>query len=271
MRKLGDSEKRQFWQAKPYPHVAVDDFFDAGFFGALSESMKEVGARAAPTWTSETEIERKKVCFSAAAFDDNLRRATAILSGKDFVSYLEGLLGVEGLIPLTAMKRLSSRSFFHVSSGGAFLGSHVDQSYVSMRYLGKLGLWPKYFHVASVVFYGSPEWRTEYGGHTILYDSTGQNAVTTVECRPNRANIFLHTSTSFHGVSEMPTNKKRYSLYMDYYLPQRRLQRLKDSIARNGAGEARYWLHDVTFIPNSTNPMYSRAYAKYLKASQRQL
>lgn len=262
--------KARFWHAEPYPHLAIDGFFQRGFFAALSDSMRTVAARSSPTWSSETEIERKKVCFAAESFDDNLRSATNLLSGRPFLDYLEALLDVRGLIPLTAMKSLSSRSYFHVSSGGAFLGSHVDQSYVARRYLGKLPFWPKHFHICSVVFYGSSEWQTSYGGHTILFDSTGQHAVTTVECKPNRANIFLHTSTSFHGVSEMPTSKKRYSIYMDYYLPRRKLRELQDSIVRNGAKcEPKYWLHDVTFIPNSTLPMYHRAYDQYRKASRR--
>jgi hypothetical protein len=262
--------RRRFWQAEPYPHVALDGFFRDDFFSALSNSMRQVADRSKPTWSSETEIERKKVCFSVESFDDNLRRATELLSAGPFLAYLEGLLEVKGLIPLTAMKNLTSRSYFHVSSGGAFLGSHVDQSYVANRYLDKLPFARRFFHVCSVVFYGSPRWDSSYGGHTILFDATGQNAVTTVECKPNRVNIFLHTSTSFHGVSEMATGEKRYSMYMDYYLPQNRLQDLKDSIVRNGAKcEPKYWLHGVTFIPNSVQPLYHRIYEKYLRASSR--
>lgn len=263
---------RSFWQAEPYPHLAVDGLFSDQFFTALSDSMRKVAAKSVPTWTSETEIERKKVCFGADSFDDALRRATELLSSGPFLEFIGELLDVEGLIPLTAMKRLSSRSYFHVSSGGAYLGSHVDQSYVGLRYLEKLPFWRKYFHVCSVVFYGSERWDTSYGGHTILFDSTGEKAVTTVECKPNRANIFLHTSQSFHGVSEMTTANKRYSLYMDYYLPQGRLKDMKASIVRNGAKcEPKYWLHNVTFLPKSQHPAYQRAYDKYIKASARPL
>lgn len=264
----GADSKRRFWQAEPYPHIALDGFFEEGFFAALSDSMRAVADRSRPTWASETEIERKKVCFGAQDFDDNLKAATDALSRGRFLKYLEDLLEVQGLIPLTAMKSLSSRSYFHVSAGGAFLGSHVDQSYVSRRYLGKLPFWPKWFHVVSVVFYGSREWQPSYGGHTVLFDASGERAVTTVECKPNRANIFLHTSTSFHGVSEMTTSIKRYSLYMDYYLPQRLLPRLKESIVRNGAKcDPKYWLHNVTFLPRSKHRVYQQVWDKYVKAS----
>jgi hypothetical protein len=264
--------KRRFWQAEPYPHIDLDGFFEKRFFNELSDSMRTVAERTQPTWSSDTDIERKKVCFGAKDFDDNLKAATQALSRGRFLNYLEDLLEVKGLIPLTAMKSLSGRSYFHASSGGAFLGSHVDQSYVSRRYLGKLPFWPKWFHVVSVVFYGSKEWQSSYGGHTILFDSSGERAVSTVECRPNRANIFLHTSTSFHGVSEMTTDTKRYSLYMDYYLPQRLLPLLKGSMLRNGAKcDPKYWLHDVTFLPRSKNEIYQRIWNKYVKASSKPL
>ena len=262
----GDSER--FWGAAPYPHVAIDDFFPPDFFARLSESMRQVSDRAGASHNYDTDIERKKQCFSEDAFDDNIRAAAQYLSGPAFLGYLESLLEVEGLIPLTALKTLSGRTYFHVSSGGGFLGSHVDQSY-----LGRRGpFFKKYIHVCSTVFYGSPEWRSEYGGHTVLFDRSGRTPVATVECRPNRTNVFLHTSTSFHGVSEMTTDRKRYSLYMDYYLPQRRLRALQDTIVRKQAKCAPdYWLHNVTFVPNSSHPVYQKIYDRYLAASARRL
>jgi Rps23 Pro-64 3,4-dihydroxylase Tpa1-like proline 4-hydroxylase len=256
--------REKFWRAEPYPHVALDNFFPADFFARLTRSMQEVAQRAQASHNYDSDIERKKQCFTEDAFDGNLWQAARYLSGPAFTSYLETLLEVTGLIPLTALKALSSRTYFHVSSGGGFLGSHVDQSYLGRR------LMKKYIHVCSCVFYGSPEWRAEYGGHTVLFNRTGREAISTVECRPNRTNVFLHTSTSFHGVSEMTTERKRYSLYMDYYLPQRLLDTLKDSIVRNKARcEPKYWLHNVTFIPNSSNPIYQRIYDRYLAASAR--
>jgi hypothetical protein len=255
-----------FWSAEPYPHVALDGFFQPDFFARLSDSMRRVADAAGASHAYNTDIERNKQCFAEDAFDENIRAAADHLAGPAFLGYLEQLLEVQGLIPLTALKNLSSRSYFHVSSGGGFLGSHVDQSYVGRRFL------KKYIHVVSCVFYGSPEWRTADGGHTILFDRTGEHAVTTVECKPNRLNIFLHTSTSFHGVSEMTTDKKRYSLYMDYYLPQRKLHTLQDSIVRNHAKcEPKYWLHNVTFVPKSDNPVYKKVYERYLAASARPL
>lgn len=264
-----DPEARErFWSAAPYPHLALDGFFPPEFFTRLTESMRRVAERAGASHNYETDIERRKQCFSEDAFDDNLRAAAQHLSGPGFVGYLESLLEVEGLIPLTALKDLSSRTYFHVSSGGGFLGSHVDQSY-----LGRRGpFFRKYIHVCSCVFYGSPEWRAEYGGHTILFDRSGRTPVSTVECRPNRTNVFLHTSTSFHGVSEMTTERKRYSLYMDYYLPQRLLRRLQDTIVRKHAKCAPdYWLHNVTFVPESSHAVYQRIYDRYLAASHKRL
>ena len=258
------TRRAAFWSAEPYPHVALDDFFPAEFFAGLSRSMREVAERAGASDTYNTDIERNKRCFSAESFDENLRFAAGYLSGPEFLAFLETLLEVKGLIPLTELKDLTSRSYFHVSSGGGFLGSHVDQSYVGRMFR------TKYIHVCSCVYYGSPEWRSEYGGHTILFDRTGLRAVTAVECRPNRANIFLHTSTSFHGVSEMTTDRKRYSLYMDYYLPQPLLHTLQQRIVANRARcEPKYWLHNVVFVPQSSNPVYRKVYERYLAAAAR--
>jgi 2OG-Fe(II) oxygenase superfamily len=261
-RALTPDVHRTFWAAAPYPHVALDDFFPGDFFAELSDSMRRVSEGAGASHSYNTDIERNKQCFSEESFDKNILAAADHLSGSEFLGFLESLLEVKGLIPLTALKGLSSRTYFHVSSGGGFLGSHVDQSYLGRRFL------KKYIHVCSCVFYGSPQWRSDYGGHTVLYDATGTRAVSTVECKPNRTNVFLHTSTSFHGVSEMTTNSKRYSLYMDYYLPQKELHQLQESIVRNHARcEPKYWLHNVVFIPNSSNPVYKKVYDRYLAAA----
>lgn len=258
------NSRQKFWAAAPYPHIALDGFFGSDFFSRLSSSMRLVSERTGASHSYNTDIERNKQCFSYESFDENIKLAAKHLSSGAFLTFLETLLEVQGLIPLTALKSLTSRSYFHVSSGGGFLGSHVDQSYVGRRFL------KKYIHVCSCVFYGSPEWQSSYGGHTVLFDATGHHAVTTVECKPNRTNIFLHTSTSFHGVSEMTTDRKRYSLYMDYYLPQRLLHTLQQSIVRNKAKcEPKYWLHNVIFVPQSSNPVYQRVYERYLEASSR--
>src|SRR5690242_13632235 len=114
----GPEVRHRFWQAEPYPHVALDGFFTADFFARLSESMRRISDAAGASHTYNTDIERNKQCFAEDAFDDNIRNAAHYLSGPAFLGYLESLLEVKGLIPLTAVKSLSSRSYFHVSSGG---------------------------------------------------------------------------------------------------------------------------------------------------------
>src|SRR6478609_6313253 len=110
--------RERFWSAEPYPHVAMDGFFPGDFFGRLSQSMQRVSEGAGASHTYNTDIERNKQCFAEGAFDDTLRAAAQYLSGPAFLGFLEKLLEVEGLIPLTEMKSLSSRTYFHVSSGG---------------------------------------------------------------------------------------------------------------------------------------------------------
>jgi hypothetical protein len=71
----------------------------------------------------------------------------------------------------------------------------------------------------------------------------------------------------------MTTNEKRYSMYMDYYLPQDGLHQIRESIRRNHAKcSPRYWPHNVTFVPDdSSNPIYRKIYERYLQASETEL
>jgi hypothetical protein len=265
-----DLDRAKFWNAAPYPHLAIDGFFDQTFFEHLSESMRLVSERGRASHQYNDEIQRNKQCFDNRSFDANIFKAVEHLSGS-LVTELEDLLDVKGLIPLTALKELSGRTYFHVSSGGGVLGSHVDQSVVGRRWFRRW-MFKKNIHVVSCVFYGSPEWRAADGGHTILFDQSGEHAVTQVECRPNRLNIFLHTSRSFHGVSELTTTRKRYSIYMDYYLPPSGLPMLKESIVRNRAQCAPdYWMHPVVFVPKSGRPIYQKIWDRYIEEAARPL
>jgi hypothetical protein len=92
----------------------------------------------------------------------------------------------ENLRSLTGIETLRSTKFgnthlanYHEMSKGGILASHVDQ----------------------------------------LYNKNGTVVSKSVEYRPNRAVIFLHTPHSFHGVSPLAGNGdvKRKTLYVDYY------------------------------------------------------
>lgn len=260
-----------FWQASPYPNIALDAFFSQTQFVALAESMRNVYEKSKASHTYNTDIERNKQCFNHNSFDENIWEAVKALSSTEFLAALEDLLEVRGLIPLTAIRSLSGRSYFHVSSRHGILGSHVDESYVGRRWFRRW-IFNKKIHVLSCVYYGSPEWEAADGGHLILFDSTGENAVAQLECRPNRLNLFLHTSKSFHGVSELASNRKRYSIYMDYYLPEDALPSLKESIVRNQAKcSPDFWMHGVTFFPISSHLIYKKIHRQYLRQASKPL
>lgn len=258
-------DRAGFWRASPYPNIALDAFFSQTQFVELSESMRNVYEKSKASHSYNTDIERNKQCFNNESFDQNIWEAVNALSSTEFLAALEDLLEVRGLIPLTSIRSLSGRSYFHVSSRHGILGSHVDESYVGRRWLRRW-VFKKNIHVLSCVYYGSMEWEAADGGHLILFDSSGENAVTQLECRPNRLNLFLHTSKSFHGVSELTSSRKRYSIYMDYYLPQNVLHTLKQSIVRNQAKcSPDFWMHGVTFFPKSSYPIYEKIYRQYLR------
>ena len=253
-----------FWQASPYPNIALDAFFKKPQFVEVAESMRSVYEKSKASHTYNTDIERNKQCFNHHSFDQNIWAAVEALSSSEFLAALEGLLEVRGLIPLTAIRSLSGRSYFHVSSRNGILGSHVDQSYVGRRWFRRW-VFKKNIHILSCVYCGSLEWEAADGGHLVLFDSSGENAVAQLECRPNRLNLFLHTSKSFHGVSELTSSRKRYSIYMDYYLPENALHALKESIVRNQAKcSPDFWMHGVTFFPKSIHPIYQKIYQQYL-------
>ena len=119
------------------------------------------------------------------------------------------------------------------------LGSHVDHSHSNDNKL----------HVANAIYYVSPEWDLEWGGETILFSKNVLKPLKYITPKPNRLVLFIHSSSSFHGVNliNCPASIKRNTYYMDYYLDNAIMG--KDPIPK--FDKLIYFNHHTTFIPFS--------------------
>ncbi|MDX2254100.1 MAG: 2OG-Fe(II) oxygenase [Pseudanabaenaceae cyanobacterium bins.39] len=248
--------KSQFWQAKPYPHICFDNFLPSSLFAQVTQNFQQIDQSATPTEIYSSDIELNKVCFESSNKYAATETVVNTLASPEFIEILESLFKVNGIIPLLKFRteNKSARKYLHIMKDKGFLGSHVDQSHIDQEYI----------HILSCIFYASSEWTENQGGHTILFNSDGSQSVTQIEYKPNRLAIFLHTSTSFHGVSKLNTNSDRYSIYMDYYLPVNKLKEFKEVFAEStNQNLPQYWEHGVVFFTNDQNSNYFKAYNQY--------
>ena len=246
----------QFWNAKPFPYLCIDNFLELEIFHDLA---KEVGKTSIkPTLTFETEIEKGKAIFSNKNSPELIQNTVGILTHPEFLMQLKELIGINSLKPLTEFNSEHMPfNYFHRMSDGGFLGSHVDHSSIGEDDV----------HVLNCIFYISEQWDSFWGGHTVFFNKLGIKEKSRVTYKPNRLVIFLLFSQSFHGVSKLEGNScERSSIYMDYLTNKSNLKHLNIQSQKYGSKFIpKYWRHQTTFIPFKTmNFRYFYIYSKYL-------
>ena len=85
----------KFWNAKPFPHIYIDDFLDDDSFQILAKAAKEVDIKPAMTFNSE--IQSGKDIFSNADSPKAIQAIVDVLSHPEFVQQLSILTKIIGM------------------------------------------------------------------------------------------------------------------------------------------------------------------------------
>jgi hypothetical protein len=197
---------RQFREAKPYPHVVLDDF--------LPEEVAELVLANFPApgedlWTRmpTADQERKLASGPESRLPESARWLIHELNSGTFLDVLEAVTGVGHLVADT---KLVAGGLHQIERGGK-LSVHVDYSHHPGTNLCRR---------LNLIVYLNRDWREEYGGHFELWDKDMTRCEKRVAPLWNRAVIFSTTSTSYHGHPEpltCPEGMTRKSLALYYY------------------------------------------------------
>jgi Rps23 Pro-64 3,4-dihydroxylase Tpa1-like proline 4-hydroxylase len=249
------SRKEEFFSAKPFPFLVIDDFLEESFYQSLRNVLHANNTSMGRNFT--TEVESNKSISLNSNLPGLVSDIVDVLNTDEWVEKLKSLTGID---TLTATQNGNTMlANYHEMKSGGLLGSHVDHSHEPI-----LG----FPHVLNIILYLSDDWKTEYGGATLFYDKNGVKPLSKVEYKPNRAVIFLHTPFSFHGVERLQNNGEvmRKTLYVDYY------SRTTNPFNHMKFDFSNKWFkHDTTFrLPHLSdylklkNKNYTKAYIKYL-------
>lgn len=197
--------KIEFKNAKPYPHIILDNFLDDNFFSNINTESFSIKKHR--NEHLDTFLERNKSISKNVELSDEIKKIVEELNSDKFVKNLKKLTGMDELFQTSVGN--TALSNYHEMYESGFVGTHVDHSSEP-----KTGC-P---HVLNILIYLTKGWDKSWGGSTILANKTGKKIEKIIDYTPNRAVIFLHTPFSFHGVQELNNNlKKRSSVYVDYY------------------------------------------------------
>jgi hypothetical protein len=210
-RRLGLILKREglhYRTADPFPHVVIDDFLVPAL---LQHVTTEFAAMDRSDWRrSNSAHERKLSTEDESRFGPFTAKVVAALNSGMFLTFLERLTGISGLI---ADPYLRGGGLHEIEPGGK-LGVHADFNFYERL---------KVYRRLNLLLYLNSSWQDAWGGHLELWTADCRTKMKSIGPVFNRAVIFDTSNKSYHGHPHplaCPDGESRKSLALYYYTTQ---------------------------------------------------
>lgn len=207
-RHLGDapSLSGSYSSALPFPHIVLDSVLEPEMF---ESALKEFQELETTRWKNYIHFnERKYANQELETWGPTLQTVTNDLMSDTFISWLEQLTGINGLIPDPGL----DGGGLHRSIAGGFLNVHADFTahHTQQNWQRRINL----------LLYLNEDWRPEYGGDLELWERDMSRPVESIAPLGNRMVIFTTTPDAFHGHPTpltTPPGVARRSLALYYF------------------------------------------------------
>ena len=216
MKRILPEAKKTFAEAKPFPHIHFDDFFEDD---VAERVLKEFPEENDINWISYYDGHQKKL---ANENEENIglftRYVLYSLNSSLFLKFLEELTGIGCLISDPSFRGGGLHNIYR----GGKLGIHADFNQHERYRLERR---------VNLLLYLNKDWREEYRGHIELWNREAKQCVRRYLPTFNRVVIFTTTDYSFHGHPDplnCPDSMSRKSLALYYYTQGRPEEGLGD-------------------------------------------
>lgn len=197
--------REQYAQAKPFPHVVIDNFLPEEI---LEEVLAEFPKPKQIEWENFQNAAEKKL---ASRHEQQMGDATRMLlynfNSATFITFLEILTSIDGIIPDPHFEG----GGLHQIERGGYLKMHVDFNWHAKMKLDRR---------LNLLLYLNKDWKEEYGGYLELWDTELTRCEQKILPVFNRCVVFSTTDFSYHGHPEpltCPEDRSRKSLALYYY------------------------------------------------------
>jgi hypothetical protein len=202
---LADEWAARYRAATPFPHVVLDDVFPDQL---LDELVAEFPSDDDAGWKLEgTSKQFKQQWRDSNRLPPTAASFVALLQAGPFVSFLERLTGVDGLVG----DPHCHRGGLHQTSPGGFLKVHADYPLQPVLRLQRR---------VNVIVYLNRDWLPEWGGELQLWDAAMTECSERIEPRFNRIVVFdaLDSNHGHPDPATSPPNVRRRSVALYYYV-----------------------------------------------------
>ena len=200
-----DALRRQFQQARPFPHLVLQHLFTDAHLDAVHGDFAELGLG---DWLRfDTADEVKRASRPGARLGTASQRYVDAVHRGDFVRFLSDITGIDGLIPDPA---LFGGGLHEIPDGGRF-SLHTDfNKHPATGLDTRLVL----------ITYLNRGWQPDYGGALELWDRDADACAREVVPLFGTTILFAHTADSLHGHPRpvsAPRGRPRRSIATYYY------------------------------------------------------
>lgn len=198
---------KQYIEAKPYPHLVVDNLFNVSFMNSV---LAEFPKKEKIKWWKYDNVFEKKLAYDNIdqLNTPNIKKYFDLVNSREFCIHLEKLTKIKDILPDHS---LYGGGLHRIEAGGK-LDIHADfQFHKITGQIRKL----------NVITYLNKNWQEEYKGHLELWDSNMTKCIKKILPIFNRTVIFYIDEYSFHGhpdILKCPPGMSRKSLATYYYI-----------------------------------------------------
>jgi hypothetical protein len=238
--KRGAELQRAFREARPFGHVAVDEFLDRGFCEQLMSEFPAFEERRAKNEMGE--VGRKATVPEITTIGPAYREFDKLMRSADLLEWMGRVASISQLIYDPDYVGGGT----HENLDGQDLDIHVDFNFHPKRALHRR---------LNLIVFLNPEWRAEWGGclelHRDPWNPERDDCASVVPVA-NRAVLFETTETSWHGFTRirLPEEKKqisRRSLAVYFYTRERPVRQTAAS-------------HGTVYVPRALPPHLQEGY-----------
>ncbi|MBE8474525.1 2OG-Fe(II) oxygenase [Streptomyces justiciae] len=202
---LADQHRDAFRNARPFPHVVLNDFLPNSVLDKVVAEFPEPGSTP---WKRFDKATSKKLASEGDAFfGEFTRHVLTQFNSATFLGFLEDLTGIDGLVGDPYFEG----GGLHQIERGGFLKVHADfNRHEKLRLDRRL----------NVLVYLNKDWEESYGGALELWNREMTRAEKRIFPVFNRFMVFATTDFAYHGHPEplaCPPDRTRRSMALYYY------------------------------------------------------
>lgn len=206
-REKGKELQSEYLAATPFPSIMIDDFLPIELADLLLAHFGPEVASGELNESYERAQERLKSSYHPDTLDATARAIFYAFNSRPFISILENITGIKGLIP----DPYYLGAGYHEIQNGGHLSIHADFNHHKLMNLERR---------INVLIYLNKDWEPGFGGQIELWNTQMTEQVKSWTPDFNRCVIFNTTSNSMHGNPQTVNNPhgvSRKSIALYYY------------------------------------------------------